>query len=241
MGNIGLENWGYPRRIGGRYNGGLVKPLNFGVRVHRILDRCMSDISQTSGSTSSSSLLLRVVTQDPEAWQRLARLYGPVVYRWARQGGLQSNDAADVVQEVFQTVAQRIDQYHGDGTGDAFRGWLWGITRNKLREFFRGRAAEPVGAGGTEAHQQFQQFAAQLPEDSVSFDGANIRPALLQRALKLLQAEFEPRTVQAFWQATIDGRTTADIAADLGMTTKAVRQAKYRVLRRLRQEFENLL
>jgi RNA polymerase sigma-70 factor (ECF subfamily) len=67
------------------------------------------------------------------------------------------------------------------------------------------------------------------------------RPALIQRALQLIQVEFEPRTLQAFWQATVEGRQTADIAADLEMTIKAVRQAKYRVMRRLRQELDELL
>ncbi len=201
----------------------------------------MSGFPPTSGSTSTSSLLRRVSEHNPEAWQRLAQLFGPVVYRWARQGGLQSNDAVDVVQEVFQTVSERIQQHQGDGTADAFRGWLWGITRNKLREFYRRRAAEPDGVGGTDAHRQLQQRAERLPADSASFDGAAIRSVLLQRALQLLQSEFEPRTFQAFWQATIDGRAPTDIAADLQMTAKAVRQAKYRVLRRLRQEFEDLL
>jgi len=201
----------------------------------------LAGISQSSASSSSASLLRRIATHDPEAWQRLVRLYGPVVYRWARQGGLQSNDAADVVQEVFRIVSVRIGEHQGDGTPDAFRGWLWGITRNKLREFFRARAAEPEGAGGTEAHQQFEQLAAELPEDSVAIDGADLHSSLLQRALQLIKVDFEPNTLQAFWQTTIDGRSTSDVAADLGMNSKAVRQAKCRVLRRLREEFEDLL
>jgi len=180
-----------------------------------------------------------VRAKDTEAWQHLVQLYGPLVYSWARQAGLQSSDATDVGQDVFQAVAQSISKYQGKGSGDAFRAWLWGITRNKLSEFLRRRANEPVGAGGTDANQQLQQFAANLPEDSTSLTG-DVRPSLAQRALKLIESEFEPRTLQAFWQATADGRATVDIAADLGMSPKAVRQAKYRVLRRLRQEMDEL-
>ena len=36
-------------------------------------------------------------------------------------------------------------------------------------------------------------------------------------------------------------RPSAEIAAELGLSTAAVRQAKYRVLRRLRTEVEGLL
>ncbi len=38
---------------------------------------------ETSSSTSTS-LLRRVKARDPDAWQRLVNLYGPLVYRWAR-------------------------------------------------------------------------------------------------------------------------------------------------------------
>ncbi len=168
----------------------------------------MAGISQSFGSTSSG-LLDRVRAKDSDAWRRLVRLYVPLVYQWARQARLQSNDATDVGQEVFQAVAQNITNYHGDGAGDAFRAWLWGITRNKLREFFRRRASQTEGAGGTDANQQLQQFADSLPEDSTNFTG-DARPALMQRALRLIQSEFEPRTVRAFWQATVDGRQTID-------------------------------
>ena len=48
--------------------------------------------------STSSSLLMRVKGRDPDAWQRLVNLYGPLVYRWAREAGLQDSDAADVMQ-----------------------------------------------------------------------------------------------------------------------------------------------
>ena len=182
--------------------------------------------------------MVRVRAKDPEAWQRLVHLYVPLVYEWARQAGLQSSDAADVGQEVFRSVVDSIENYHGNGSGDAFRAWLWGITRNKLREFYRRNSAQPVGAGGTDANVRLQQHVEDLPEESSVFGDS--RPALAQRAMQLIGAEFEPRTLQAFWQATVDGRQTADIAADLGMTVKAVRQAKYRVMRRLRQELDEI-
>jgi DNA-directed RNA polymerase specialized sigma24 family protein len=37
---------------------------------------------------------------------------------------------------------------------------------------------------------------------------------------------------------TIEGQTSAEIAADLGISKGAVRQAKYRILHRLRQELD---
>jgi hypothetical protein len=39
-----------------------------------------------------------------------------------------------------------------------------------------------------------------------------------------------------FWRTVIDGQSSPQIAADLGLTPHAVRQATYRVLQRLRAE-----
>ena len=59
----------------------------------------------------------------------------------------------------------------------------------------------------------------------------------------MVQAGFEPRTWQAFWRVAIDARRPAEVAAELGMTVRAVYQAKARVLHELRRqlgEFEDV-
>jgi RNA polymerase sigma-70 factor (ECF subfamily) len=193
-----------------------------------------------AATMSSTSLLERVMARDGEAWSKLCRLYGPLVYRWAREAGLQDQDAADIGQEVFATVEARIATFRHDRSGDTFRGWLWTITRHKLGDHFRHRAARPAAAGGTDAYQRLQE----LPESSAEFEsrssassgGAGAQAALLYRELEILRDEFESSTWQAFWRTVIDGQSSAQIAADLGLTPHAVRQAKYRVLQRLRSE-----
>ena len=57
---------------------------------------------------------------------------------------------------------------------------------------------------------------------------------IYEQALKLVKNEFEERTWQAFWRTVVDGQAPAIIADDLGVTAAAVRQAKSRVLRRLK-------
>lgn len=54
--------------------------------------------------------------------------------------------------------------------------------------------------------------------------------------LAQLEAEFEPRTVQAFRLLTFEKRKADAIACELGMTVAAVYGARARVLRRLRDE-----
>ena len=61
----------------------------------------------SSEGSISTSMLERVKVHEPEAWERLVALYGPVVYWCARESGIEAEDAADIVQEVFAAVARR--------------------------------------------------------------------------------------------------------------------------------------
>src|SRR4029078_4012717 len=43
---------------------------------------------------------------DADAWARFVALYTPLIYSWGRCVGLQDQDAADLVQDVFATLIQ---------------------------------------------------------------------------------------------------------------------------------------
>ena len=64
--------------------------------------------------STSRSLLERAKACDPAAWQKISDVYNLLVYQWCRHAGLQSNDAADVSQEVFQSVAGAIGTFRKD-------------------------------------------------------------------------------------------------------------------------------
>src|SRR5262245_23310499 len=106
--------------------------------------------NEGSGRTSSS-LLVRVREQDPEAWRRFVDLYGPLLLRWCCQAGLQEADAADVTQEVFRSVSVAIVDFRHDQKGDTLRGWLRTITRNKITDWARRKPPGGDGAGGSDA------------------------------------------------------------------------------------------
>jgi len=203
--------------------------------------------SQPSGSGSachastgtSRSLLERARAADADAWDRLVRLYGPFVFQWCRRWDLQDQDIADVFQDVFQAVATHLADFRKERPGDTFRGWLRTITRNKVLDHFRRQGREPGGAGGTDALQRL----AELPAPAADADAADreLDSVLFRQGLELIRAEFEDRTWQAFWRTTVDDLPPKDVAAELSMSPGSVRVAKCRVLRRLREEFGDLL
>ncbi|QDT47359.1 RNA polymerase sigma factor CnrH [Symmachiella dynata] len=190
--------------------------------------------------STSSSLISRVRRQEPAAWARLSELYGPLVYHWCRRTGLAAEDAADVVQEVFRAVSIAITSFHDDRDGDTFRGWLWTITRNKIRDFARYQHGKPQAAGGTAAHAQLIEVPDREPDTE---EGSPTSPPvnrLIHRALEMIRTEFQESTWNAFRLTALEGCSAPQAAKELGSTPQAVRQAKSRVLRRLRAELGEL-
>jgi RNA polymerase sigma-70 factor (ECF subfamily) len=194
-----------------------------------------------SGSSLSTTLLQRVVAREPDAWQRLFQLHGPILYSRCRSRGLQPSDAADVVQEVFLAAVKSIQRFRRDGANASFRAWLWGIARNKLKDHWRAQARDPEGEGGSDAARRLQEMPEEGDDTSETSDEVAETAGLLRRALELIRGEFADRTWKAFWGFEIDGRPAADLAVQLGMTPNAVHIATSRVRKRLREEFADLL
>jgi RNA polymerase sigma-70 factor (ECF subfamily) len=192
--------------------------------------RAAPDDSQRA---TTPSLLAGLRANDPAAWDRLVRVYAPLVWHWCRASGLQEQDQADVLQEVFQAVARRLPQFRHE-PGGTFRGWLRTVTRSKICDLFRRRRREPVGAGGSDAQRWLGQVEAPVLPEEVA-DPVEDR-LLLRAVLDRLRGEFAERTWQAFWRTVVECRAAVDVAAELGMSPGAVRVAKCRVLGRLREE-----
>jgi RNA polymerase sigma-70 factor, ECF subfamily len=187
-------------------------------------------------SATSRSLLDRVRADDAVAWDRLVSLYAPLVFYWCRRADLQEEDAADVLQEVFLAVATHLDGFHKDRPGDTFRGWLRVITQHKILDLFRRRQREPDGVGGSIAAERLADLPAPAGSEGQSVADQRAERSLLFRSLDFLRGEFEPKTWQAFWKTVVDDRSAKEVAEELGMSPGAVRVAKSRVLRRLREE-----
>jgi RNA polymerase sigma-70 factor (ECF subfamily) len=181
-----------------------------------------------------ASLLERL--RQPEgqaAWERFVFLYTPLLCQWARRLGLQGLDVDDLVQDVFTILVQKLPVFRYDPR-KRFRGWLWTITLNQVRD--RQRRPAAVQSAGALALEE-------LPDRGDVEEAAEgeYREYLVRQALELLRPEFQPSTWTAFWECAMNGRPAAAVAAELSLNVGAVYAAKSRVLRRLRRELEGLL
>jgi RNA polymerase sigma-70 factor (ECF subfamily) len=86
---------------------------------------------------------------------------------------------------------------------------------------------------------QYEESAEDDP--AILISETEYRDFIVDRAVRLMQSDFEPNTWQAFWQFVVCDRPAADVARQFGLTENAVYLARVRVLKRLRQELAGLL
>ena len=180
------------------------------------------------------SLLVRIRdTGDKEAWRLFVDLYAPMIYGFARRRGLQDADAADLTQDVFRTVAVRPPDY--DPHRGTFRGWLYTVTRNKVRDFVERRQRIPTTGDTATMDEQ----PAPEDDDVAQWD-RDYEKRLFHWAAEQIRGEFAETTWQAFWRVAVDGVGTAEVAAAMGLSVGAVYVAKSRVVARLRKQIQLL-
>ncbi len=142
------------------------------------------------------------------------------------------------MQEVFAKAFAALDAFRHSEPTDTFRGWLHGVTRHRVLEHFRRVRRHLPAAGGTDAQRVMllQPDADAEPDQEEN----ELCGEMYRRVLNFIRGEFEPQTWQMFWRSVVDSVATAVIATEMGVSSAAVRQARSRVLRRIRQETAGL-
>ncbi|MCA9232983.1 MAG: sigma-70 family RNA polymerase sigma factor [Planctomycetales bacterium] len=205
---------------------------------------------------TSQSLLSQMRVHDQKAWSRFVSTYCPAIYTNCRKVGLQAAIAQDICQEVLLAVVNGIGGFQKVSPSDSFRGWLYRITANKISDHFRKAKKQLPAIGGSDFARYLQQFSAQSDEGPSSSSGSQpssngdlpvgepLLPAAkveYRMALETLRPTFDETTWKAFEGMAVHGRTAKEVGAELGMDPHAVRQAKYRVLKRFRDQYGEIL
>ena len=187
-----------------------------------------------------ASLLIRLRnTADADAWNQFAEIYGPLVFEFARRGGMQESDAADLVQEVMQEVAKSIKRFDYDPATGKFRSWLYKIAKRTSGHIARRQIHQPKGTGDTGMIEAIHQ----LPDSNESHEelwNQQYRRQLLQWAADKIQHDFKKTTWQAFWLTAVDGIGAAQVAEQLQLSVGSVYVAKNRVMKKLKQKIREI-
>lgn len=181
-------------------------------------------------------MLLAVQECDADGWQQFVTLYQPLVYGYARQRGLNPEDAADTSQQVFCKILQNIGGFRRQPHKGGLRNWMRRITHNEIVSLHRRRATKPTEWNGMDGSQHWQAPAETEANDAEVVEREREDLEFLRRVLQRIKPSFKETTWQAFWRTAVDGLSAAEAGAEIGMNAKAVREAKRRVRDRLRKE-----
>ncbi len=157
------------------------------------------------------------------AIRHLYEQHGDALYRYARSRLDDQRDAEEVVQEALVRAWRHGATY--DPAKGSERAWLFGITRNLVADRRRPRRLHLVPVEDTGAY------------DTAANDGdldRVVEASLVADALDRLTPDHRAVVVAAYF----GGRTTAQIAEELGVPQGTVKSRLFYALRALRLGLE---
>lgn len=176
------------------------------------------------------SLLQRL--RDPanrDSWSEFVELYEPLLFNYIRKRGLRDHDAEDVVQGIFISLLRKLPQFQFDRSKGRFRTWLWQVAHNAIVDWARARRRLQ------KAEEQRRQVREEIPISDDDWDVMH-RQRIAQFVIDRVRAQTAPKTWACFEQHLIEGRSGADVGAELGLPANTVYVYAARVLARIREQ-----
>ncbi|HLJ95695.1 MAG TPA: sigma-70 family RNA polymerase sigma factor [Gemmataceae bacterium] len=193
----------------------------------------------TPSSSTRVSLLVRIQNDptDQAAWGEFVQRYGPKIYAWTRQRGLQESDAEDVTQNVLLKLASKLRTFAYDPTL-SFRGWLHTITQNALSDFVSERRRPGEGSGDSGVLAMLGTLEARADLESQLSDAFDRE--LLEEAMARVQGRVAAHRWLAFQLTTVEGLSGAEAGARLQMKVASVYTAKNQIHKMVQEEIQKL-
>ena len=158
-----------------------------------------------------------------QAAERLVELYYNEIYAFVYRQTGQKEDAMDLTQNIFLAILRAIPSY--DPKKAAFRTWLYRIATNKVIDVRRQSrpAATPL-----------DEMEIPVQEDFVS----QIHNRDLLERIETYVSSLDPAVQSVFRLRLYGERSFGEIAAALGQSEATVKSQYYRLLGRIREEFD---
>ncbi len=168
-----------------------------------------------------------------ERWDRFYRQFDPYIRRLVKAWRLPAADADDVVQEIWADLVIRLVGLNYDPRRGRFRAWLFTFVRRKVIRFLQRKSRHCV--------QQLCDPAETPAEDDGDPAAACMRREnrrLVRRMLAVLRTSVSDTNYQVLHLRWIDGRSSADVAAQVNISPDQVRYRLTRMKRKLRTLLE---
>lgn len=167
---------------------------------------------------------------DVDAWNAVYRAHARQVWGdVARRLGPNSNDTADVVQEVFLAAARSAHGYRDD-VGNLSQ-WLSGIVKRKVAMYWRGQVRnERIKAEEVRALFRWMDGEENAPP-------AILESSELVEAVRATLGDLPHESADLLRQKYQTGKTAVQIAAALDSSVSAIQSKIKRARRRFKETF----
>jgi RNA polymerase sigma factor (sigma-70 family) len=174
---------------------------------------------------------------DQRSWREFFDAYGGLLYRVARQAGLNDAEAQEAVQETIITVSRQIGNLRYDPAQGSFKGWLLQTARWRITDQFRRRRPETINASADcsanpEAGPR-TGLIERIPDSAAGgFEKLwehEWQENLFAAAAAKVRQRADPRHFQVFDCCVRKGWAASRAARELGMNIAQVYLAKHRI------------
>jgi RNA polymerase sigma factor (sigma-70 family) len=183
---------------------------------------------QAGGIASDDARLVkRCRAGDQAAWDELVDRYQRLIYAIPRRAGLGEEQAADVFQEVFVTLLEKIDQIEQP---DRIRSWI--VTTAKFKTWGMIRGSK--GFYSPESEEEMEAEMAAVRDASPLADDMLIEleeQHLIREALKKIEERCQ--TILSMIYLTDPSSSYAEVAAAIGVGETSISPLRSRCLKKL--------
>ena len=180
--------------------------------------------------------LLRLVAERGEGWQEAFRtlynLHEKQLSLYVLRRISSSEDAEDILQEVWKAVYERADDFRTGLESSSLYILLQGIALNKITDFFRYKAIRRNTVAYEDAFQRKDEHGEDTVHPSIEeltlgdSDGMATENMVSERELKTCIAEAVSRldaTDRLIYRMKQSGRSLQEIASTLGFSVATIK------------------
>ncbi|MBK8465905.1 MAG: sigma-70 family RNA polymerase sigma factor [Chloracidobacterium sp.] len=164
---------------------------------------------------------------DQTAWNTLVERYQRLIFAIPRRAGLSEEQAADVFQEVFLTLVEKIDSIEQP---ERIRSWI--VTTAKFKSWAIIRGTKGLYSPGTE--EEMEAEMARIEDKSPLADDLLIEleeQHVIRTALKLLEERCQQ--ILSMIYLCDPSATYAEVAAAIGVGETSISPLRSRCLKKL--------
>ena len=176
---------------------------------------------------ADASLVKRCRKGDQSAWDTLVERYQRLIFAIPRRAGLSEEQAADVFQEVFLTLVEKIDSIEQP---ERIRSWIVTTAKFKTWAIIRGSK----GLYSPETEEEMEAEMARIEDKSPLADDILIEleeQHMIRTALKLLEERCQQ--ILSMIYLCDPSASYAEVAAAIGVGETSISPLRSRCLKKL--------